>query len=294
MVAVRQAYEVPEEPADVAVSRAEVERLQAGLRRPLLATPPDVLRAIAWRAVRARGAAERWERRVGERPQLDPEADAAAVAAKAAYDEHRLRREQTVDRAVRVLARGNAGGLLAFAVAGGLVLAGSSPVDLPVAVAIAVAPVAPLTGSWIGARAGRSATRAQRAAHARWCDALEATGLPTMGALAARRVTVSAWERRREEAAAAWENARPHLRAWQLLAGPGIPPDDVEDVLLRVEALRQAQLRLLGMLIGARVEGSAMAVLAPVEEVAAPEDAPRWLTDALHRFRGGRLRLFGT
>jgi hypothetical protein len=114
----------------------------------------------------------------------------------------------------------------------------------------------------------------------------------TMGELSARRVAVAAWERRCREAAAAVEAARPHQRQWYRLAGPGISPLDVDDVLARVEELRAALLRTFGLLLSERVEGSAMAVLAPAAEVAQPESAPTWLDDALSRLRGNKLRLW--
>jgi hypothetical protein len=116
-----------------------------------------------------------------------------------------------------------------------------------------------------------------------------------MGELAARRVALAGWERRCTEAAAAEEAAKPQLRAWYRLAGPGIPPTEVEAVIERIEALRQAQLRLLGMLLSEVVERHAMDVLAPAAEVADPTAPPTWLEAALDRLRaGGRLRLFGT
>jgi hypothetical protein len=115
-----------------------------------------------------------------------------------------------------------------------------------------------------------------------------------MGDLAARRVAQAAWQRRCTEADAAEEAARPQIRAWYRLAGPGIPPTEVDDVIERIEALRQAQLRLVGLLLSELVEQRAMAVLAPPEELADPTASPSWLDAALDRLRNGhRLRLFG-
>lgn len=292
MVAVRQPYEVPEEPDHVATARAAVDQLEGTLGRSLLAVPPDVLRSIAARAARAEAAAQRWEARVGDRPPLVAVADAAAVAAKAAFDASRLEREETVDACTRWMARGNLAGIAALAAAAALVSIGRSPMELPVATAVAAAPIGPLVSGWMSARGSTLAVQRERAARSRWSEALEETGLPTMGALAARRVALAAWERRREEARAARDGARPQIRAWHRLAGPGVPPAEVEEVLARVEALRRTQLRLLGALLAARVERSAMAVLAPEAEVSAPDAAPRWLDEALQRFRSGRLRVW--
>lgn len=293
MVALYQTYEVPEERSPFATARTEVERLQAGLPRALRATPADVLRSVAARAERARRAAERWEHRIGPRPELAEDAEAEALAAKEGFACSSSAREQVLDDCTRLLARGNALAAVALGGAGGLGLIGRSPMGLGVAVAVAAAPLAPLTALWLAATRTSIATRDQRAARQRWAAALEGTGLPTMGALAARRVAVVAWERRQREAAAAWEAARPHLRAWQRLAGPGVAPGDIDVVLARIEELRAAQLRLLGMLLDERVAATAMNVLAPEAEVAAPEAAPTWLEEAMSRFRGGKLRLWG-
>lgn len=293
MVALYQSYEVPEERSPFATARFEVERLQSGLPRALLATPTDVLRSVAGRAERARRAAERWEHRIGPRPELAEGAEAEVFVAKDGFVASSSAREQVLDDCTRLLARGNAVAAAALGGAGALALLGGSPMGLGVAVAVAAAPLAPLTALWLAATRTSIATRDQRAARQRWAVALEEAGLPTMGALAARRVAVVAWERRQKEAAAAWQAARPHLRAWQRLAGPGVAPGDIDMVLARIEELRAAQLRLLGMLLDERVSARAMSVLAPAAEVAAPEAAPTWLEEALSRFRGGKLRLWG-
>lgn len=293
MVAVYQSYEVPEQRSPFAAAHAEVERLQAGLPRALLATPTDVLRSVAARAERSRRAAERWEHRVGPRPELAEDAEAEVFAAKDGFAASSSVREQVVDDCTSLLVRGNALAAGALGAAGGLALIGGSPMGLGVAVAVAAAPLAPLAALWLAATRTSIVTRDQRAARQRWGAALERTGVPTMGALAARRLAVGAWERRQREAAAAWEAARPHLRAWQRLAGPGVAPGDIDIVLARIDALRAAQLHLLGMLLDERVSATAMNVLAPEAEVAAPEAAPTWLEEAISRFRGGKLRLWG-
>lgn len=292
MVALHHLVEVEEEPADVATARQAVERLEATLPRALLATPPDVLRGIAARAARAQATAERWERRVGERPEFSSESASAAVEAKAEFEVAKRNHDLVVDSSTRLMAKGNAAAVTALAIAGGLVFSGSSPMELAVAVAVAAAPIGPLTTSWLAAARTSVAVRDQRSALQRWCERLEAAGLPTMGALAARRVAVAGWERRQAEAAAAWEAARPVLRAWQRLAGPGVAPDDIDDVLAQIEQLRTAQFALLGALLDERVGRLAMSVLEPTAEMAEPESAPGWLADALIRFRSSTLRLW--
>ena len=292
MVALHQPYELHEEPSEVDRARALVDQLQAGLPRALLATPPDVLRSVAGRAARAEVTLQRWERRVGDRPALCLDSAAAVDEAKRRFESLHEMREKVVDQCTRTLVRGNVLALGALGAAGALVAAGGSPMDLPVAVAIVAAPLAPVAAGWMAASRTSVATRDERTARQGWADALEGAGVPTMGALAARRVAVGGWERRKVEAAAVAETARPDLRAWQLLAGPGMPPAEVDALLERIECLRQAQIALLGALLDTRVETQAMAVLAPASEVAEPEAAPSWLADALIRFRSGTLRLW--
>lgn len=278
----------------MSTARAEVDRLQAALPRALMATPPDVLRSIATRAARARRAAERWEQRVGPRPELADDAEAEVFEAKDRFAESSVAREQVLDECSHLLTRGNALAAVALGAAGSFALLGRSPMGLAVAVAVAAAPLGPLGALWLAASRCSIATRDQRAARQSWAAALEATGMASMGALAARRLAVRAWERRQREAAAAWEGARPYLRAWQRLAGPGVPPDDVESAIARIEQLRAAQLQLLAILLDECVSARVMNVLEPEAEVAEPEAPPTWLQEALNRFRGGKLRLWGT
>lgn len=294
MVALQYGDEAEEEPRGVARARLDVARVEAGLSRSLFSTPPDVLRAIAERAARAEAAVARWQARVGDRPALD---ETRAAAVDAAVDEVRAARagqDAALRDRHRLLATGNGAGLLGLGVAGGLVLLGSSPMALPVAVAVAASPIGPTVAGWMATQRCSLAARRVGVARADWAAALDAAGAPTMGALAALRIAVKAWERRAAEAEVAVEAARPHLRAWYRLAGPGVPPGDVDAVLARIEALRQAQLRLLGLLIGEVVERRAMDVLAPAAEVTRPASAPTWLEDALERFRrANRPRLWG-
>jgi hypothetical protein len=293
MVALFQRWEPVDEPSSVvADARAEVARLEAGLSRALLSTPPGELRRIAATAARAEAAVARWQARVGERPELESEADAAVSAAVAAVTAARSDQNAALYERHKVLAIGNAMGVFALGVAGGLIGLGVPPMGLPVAVAVVSAAGGPLTAGWLATQRCSLAARNVGTARVRWAAALEATGAGTMGDLSARRLAVAAWERRCREAAAAVEAARPHQRDWYRLAGPGVSPRDVDEILGRIEELRAALLRLLGALLADRVEGSAMAVLSPAAELAAPGSAPTWLDDALARLRGNKLRLW--
>lgn len=294
MVALQHRYEADEEPRALAAARHEVERLEAGLSRALLAAPPEALRAIAERARFAEAAVARWQARVGDRPVLDPSADAAVLDAVDEVKAARAGQNVALRERHRILATGNGLGLLGLGVAGGLVLLGSSPMALPVAVAVAASPIGPVVAGWMATQRCSIAARRVGVARAQWSERLAATGAPTMGELAALRIAVKAWERRRDEAEVATETARPHQRAWYRLAGPGIPPTEVEEVIARIEALRQAQLRLVGGLLGELVERRAMDVLAPAAELAEPSAPPWWLADAVDRLRSNsRLRLWG-
>lgn len=293
MLALHHLWESAEEPpAAVAEARAEVQRLEAGLSRALLSTPRGEIRRLAAQAARAEAAVARWQARVGERPALDADADAAVFAAVADVTAARAEQNAALYERHKLLAFGNALGLLALGAAGGMMALGVAPMEAPVAVAVVSAAGGPLTAGWLATQRCSIAARDVGTARAKWGAALEATGMASMGDLAARRLAVAAWERRCREAAAAVEAARPHQRAWYRLAGPGVSPADVDDVIARVEALRQALLRLLGARLAERVEGSAMAVLAPAAEVAEPEAPPSWLDDALDRLRGTKLRLW--
>jgi hypothetical protein len=229
---------------------------------------------------------------VGERPSLDASADAAVVDAVAAVTAARTDQNTAIYERHKLLAIGNALGVLALGAAAGLVGLGVAPMDPPVALAVMSAAAGPLTAGWLSTQRCSIAARNVGTARSKWAAALEATGMASMGDLAARRVAITAWERRCREAAAAVEAARPHQRPWYRLAGPGVSPADVEEVLARIAELRAALLRLLGALLEERVEGSAMAVLAPPAEVARPEAPPSWLDDALTRIRGSRLRIW--
>lgn len=293
MVALHQRYEPDGEPAGLSDARGEVERLGAGLSVSLLATSPDVLRMIAERARRAEATVARWQARVGDRPPLDPAAEAAVVAAVEEIKAARADHDAALRARHRLLATGNSAGMVGLGAAAGFVLLGVSPMALPVAVAVAASPIGPLIAAWRATQRCSLAARRVGTARAAWVDALDATGASTMGDLAARRIAVAAWERRGQEAEAAVEAARPQRRAWYRLAGPGVAPSEVEELVARLEALRQAQLRLLGCLFSEVLERRAMDVLAPAGELAQPSAPPSWLGDALDRLRGSRrLRLW--
>ena len=294
MLALHHLWESAEEPATAAIAeaRADVARLEAGLSRALLSTPRSEIRRVAAQAARAEAAVARWQARVGERPTLDADADAAVRSAVEDVTAARADQNMALYERHKLLALGNAMGLLALGAAGGMIGLGVPPMDVPVAVAVVSAAGGPITAGWLATQRCSLAARNVGTARTKWAAALEATGMASMGDLAARRVAITAWERRCREAAAAVEAARPHQRPWYRLAGPGVSPDDVDNVLARVDALREALLRLLGLLLAERVEGSAMAVLAPAAEIAEPESPPSWLDDALARLRGTKLRLW--
>ena len=274
----------------MAEARAEVARLSAGLSQKLLATPPAELRRLALAAARAEAAVARWQERVGERPSFDAALDADVTTAVEAVRAARAEQNLAIRDRQRLLAIGNGIGLGCLAVAGGMVtLAGFGPMDMAVAVAVVSAAGGPMTAGWLATQRCSLAARDVGVARSRWAAALEATGLGTMGELAARRLAVAAWERRCQEAEAAAEAARPHQRAWYRVAGPGVPPTSIADVLARIEALRAALLRLLGLLLAEQVEGSAMEIL---DEPSPVVEAPSWLDDALARLRGSKLRLW--
>ena len=294
MLALHHSWEPDEEPGSSAVAdaRARVARLEAGLPRALLSTHPTELRRIALAAARAEAAVARWQARVGERPALDPMADAGVVAAVAAVTAARADQNAALYERHKLLAIGNGIGILALGAAAGLISLGVAPMALPVAATVMSAAAGPLTAGWLATQRCSIAARNVGTARSQWASALEATGLSSMGELSARRVAIAAWERRCREAAAAVEAARPYQRPWYRLAGPGVSPREVEDVIARIEELRAAMLHLLAALLEERVEAGAMAVLAPAAEVAAPESSPSSLDDALSRLRGTKLRIW--
>jgi len=328
VVALQHFVETPDDAGERALphadARAEVERLGAGLSRALLAASPEAVGSLAARAAEAGAAAARRRARVGERPALDPDANAAVVVAVAEYRGACAARLTNEVERNRVLAVGNAAGVAGLAVAGVLSMAGVPVMAIPVAVAIVGAAVGPATACVIALNRTSLAVRRVLVARADWSAALDRAGLPTMGALQARRVAVAGWERGVAEAEAAEQAAIPHLRAWHRMAGPGVPPGDAEALVDQVARLRSAQLHLLSLLIEDRMRAVPPVVAAPDPEIAAADDAtatvvqpltpaaevvgrtpsprapvgPRrpeplagWLHDALDRIRGRRATL---
>lgn len=320
MVALQQPYfEVPAEAPAVAAARFELDRLQTGLPRALLAAPADVVRALAERALHADAVVSRRRALMGERPALDDFAEAAVTEAAADYERACAASSEARSRAHVLLAQGNVVALGCLGVAGSLHLSGLHPMATPVVAFVVGAAGAPLAAVAVALRGRARATAAVIGARGRWGAALEAAGVPTMGALAARRLAVSAWEQRQREVEVAEQAAARQRRAWQRLAGPGVPPEEVEVLLERLVALRWAQLRLLAALLEYRARTVASAPVAlfaepepegelltepppatEAEPEAEPPPAPpsaevpplaSWLDEAMERLRGRKLHL---
>ena len=308
MVALQQPYYGrPAEPPAVMAARAELDRLQTGLPRALLAAPTEVIRDLAGRALHAQAVVSRRRALLGAKPALDDAAEAAVLAAAAACEQASAARARTRSRGHVLLAQANVVALGCLGLAGSLHLSGLHPMATPVVAAVVGAAGAPLAAVAVGARRRASAGAAMAAARRSWASALDGAGVPTMGALAARRLAVSAWELRRRELEVAEQAAARHLRAWQRMAGPGARPEDVESLLARLAALRVAQLRLLAALVQARARAAPPAppvLLATAEpEVEAdrqpaprvapePEPARSRIDEAMERLGAGRLHLW--
>lgn len=292
MVAVQHAFDVPDrESTDIESCRAEVERLSAGLSRALLGSTPGGLRALANEAVRAAAAAERRRARVGERPDLDTDADAAVSAAIEEYQLACAARSTTAEQRQRLLAIGNSAGLASFVAAGGMLAAGMQAMAPPVAVLVVGAAAGPLTTAALSLHRASLAVRDVLVARSRWAAALDEAGCSTMGALHARRLALAGWHRREAEAVAAEEAAQRSLREWQMVAGPGVPPTDVDMVVDRWRQVRAAQLRLFGLLLDARLQAPAERP-APLPVPIALQPVPAangWFSSALERLRGRKL-----
>jgi hypothetical protein len=321
VVALQQPYfEVPAEAPAVAAARLELDRLQTGLPRALLAAPADVVRALAERALHADAVVGRRRALMGERPALDDLAEAAVTEAAAAYEQACAASSEARSRAHLLLAQGNVVALGCLGVAGSLHLSGLHPMATPVVAFVVGAAGAPLAAVAVSMRRRARATAVVTGARGAWGAALEAAGVPTMGALAARRLAVSAWEQRQREVEVAEQAAARQRRAWQRLAGPGVPPGEVEVLLERLVALRRAQLRLLAALLEDRAHAVASGPLAlaaepepeaellsqppprpeaeleaepppalPPAEVAPPAS---WLDEAMERLRGRKLHFW--
>lgn len=291
----------------MAAARRELDRLQTGLPRAVLAAPTEAIRDLAERALHAEAVVSRREALLGDRPGLDDAAEAAVMEAAAAHQQACAARSRTRTGAHVLLAQGNVVALGCLGLAGSLQLSGVHPMATPVVAAVVGAAGAPFAAAVVSARRRARARAAVAAARQRWASALETAGAPTMGALAARRLAVSAWELRRRELEVAEEAAARQRRAWQRLAGPGARAEEVESLLERLAALRRAQLRLLAALLEDRAravapgppvlvvttEGageSGPGIAAPV--VPAPEPSRSRIDEAMERLRGGKLHLW--
>lgn len=312
MVALQQPHlEGSPEPPAVAATRLELDRLQTGLPRALLAAPPDVVRALAERALHADAVVSRRRALMGERPALDRAAEAAVMDAAAGYEQARAALSEAGTRAHVLLAQGNVVAVGSLGVAASLNVSGLHPMATPVVAFVVGAAGAPLVAFVVAVLRRAKARAAVTGARERWAATLEVAGVPTMGALAARRLAVSAWEQRRREVEVAEEAAARQRRAWQLLAGPGVPPQQADALLERLGALRRAQLALLAALLEERAHtmGSPPVSLVPglepegepaSDSPSAPEPEPAgeaeappasWLDEAMERLRGRKLHL---
>ncbi len=303
----------------VAVLRAQAEALAAGLPDSVLARSPQELRALANRATAAAERAERRRDRVGERPELaeEPAAEVAAALDELAAAQ-RLRADEGAARAKR-LAVANGFGVVALAGAAGLATVGVPTFSLPVAALVVGGAVAPFAAATVALVSTLTCRRRVGAARARVGAAFARTGFETMGQLAARRLAVDAWDRRRAEADCAEEAAGIEAGRWHQVAGPGLLPGSVDHVVARLRLLRAVQLRLLEAAIReharrlspadgvAATAGPAPAPEAPTadrpavgEGAAAAGDAgsevplaSAWLGDALDRIRGSHRMASG-
>jgi hypothetical protein len=198
-----------------------------------------------------------------------------------------------------MLALGNAFGVVALAGSAALAFAvglGSTPV----LVGMVSAASGPLLGAGSGAMRRVQASQAvQRTAYRASC-ALGDVGISTFGQLRAGELQLEAWERRQREATAAREVAKRHRATWHRLAGPKADPSNVDALLHRVEALRQAQLRLVGECLREVSARRASAVLdLTANEVIAltpppPAALPHRFAEVLDRIRGRHLRLWNS
>lgn len=290
-------------------ARAELNRLQTGLPRALLAAPTEVILDLAERALHAEGVVTRRRALLGAKPALDDAAEAAVLDTAAAYERACGARSRARARSQVLLAQGNVVALGCLGLAGSLHLSGLHPMATPVVAAVVGAAGAPLAAVAVSAKRRAAARTALAAARQSWASALDGAGVPTMGALAARRLAVSAWELRRRELEVAEQAAARQGRAWQRLAGPGARPEGVESLLERLAALRRAQLRLLAALLQERARAAAPAppVLVattgpdgeagrPAPPRVVPEPAPQpprsRLDEVLERLRDGKLHLW--
>ena len=277
-----------------AEARAEVERLAAGIPVSALATPPTVLRDLAGAALCAERTAAARALRLGARPG-DASADRVALDAwddlGRAVDEY----EVGCDEAQRAFACGNVMGVAGLVASGALVLAGVDHAHGVVASFVLGAASGPVLGGGVGLLRRQTARNALDLARLRWRQALDATGLETLGALRARSVARNGWERRSAEVELLRCEARRRREAWHRIAGPKTAPERVEELVDRIEAVRQAQLRLVKLcfeeVLRRESDGPAVVVdlVRPLELAA---DEPNRFEALLEKMRGRRLRLW--
>lgn len=249
MVAVRIDHQRSAKPS-IAEARAAVEAGRDGLVDSLLAARPEEVRRLARRALDAERALFRRRGAVGPEPEYDAAAGTRAIEAYAEVVEARAGADRASQDAARWLTFGNLWGMAGLATAGGLVSqVGLSLVSAPVAAAITAAAAGPLASAVLGLVSRSSAGVRCTAAMAAWCDAVGATGLATLGAVHGRRLAHEAWDLRRLEAEAAAVVADEARAAWHDVAGPHRHPREAPALLVKMAALRAAQLQLLGLLI---------------------------------------------
>lgn len=200
---------------------AAAARLPAGLQGRDAAS----LRKAGLAVAIAADAAEEARRAVGERPQLDLVAAAAAFDADEEVHEARAGGEEGLARANVVLAGANALALLIVATRV------RTPAVDPLFVVVVGAPLAAL--GFTALAVVRTARQVAAAARAR-SDALRTTGLTTMTGLAARHARFRAWEERTHAADAAGRALAEARRRWDALVGDaasGADPEVLSGVL---------------------------------------------------------------
>ena len=291
MVALHHFVESAHPRPSVAEARANVERLQSGLPDTLLARRPEEIRRLARVALDAERAAFRRRAKVGDEPALDDAAADAALDAHAAVEAARGGVRAAANDAMRLLAVGNAWGVICLAGGAALVLrAGFEPMAAPVYGAIVGAAAGPVATTLAGLSVRSLARIKLTSASSAWASAMAATDCATLGELRGRRIARAGWRRRVEEANAATALARESRAAWHRVAGPDVHPRQAPTLLARMTVLRAAQLELLSALLAQRLE--------PPEPVFEAHPAPTDPQPEMHssslieRIRGG-LWLWG-
>lgn len=223
-----------------AQAEAAVARATAGTAARRV---PPAARGVAPAAVRAAAATLLAARRavratasLGPRPELDREAARRAHAAHASVLEARAAWRRRLGRTSRVLAAANVAGVVLVAAR-----LRTAAVD-PLFPLVAVLPLVALVHAGVtmahGVRRARTATIARRAA-------LDAAGVPTMSALAARTTRADAWEARAARLAAAGAAMEDAERSWRALVGLRVDPAQGEQVAGALVAAHAAHATLV-------------------------------------------------